>query len=211
MIRIGRILKKELLIHFGGERRLLLWFIYPSMLVFSSGFALGGAGLTGEYFGLFFWIIIYTAVISIGTTVFSHERDLGTEDFLSFYYSPYEIFLAKYLFILIVSIGVSLAVSISSCLFLVHEVRPLSFMLTLLFGNFAMTALLTLVSALSVISGGGASLSAILATPLMLPLFLVLVRLLSSFEPKMLSFLFVYGVFVLLLSLLLFEKLWKER
>jgi len=173
--------------------------------------------VTPSTWNALFWIILLFASINAIAKSFINETK-GKLLYLYMLASPQAVILSKIIYNSLLLTVLSALCLLVYGLFVGNLIQdyPL-FLLTLLFGSFGFSSLLTMVSAIASKTNNNFTLMAILSFPIMIPLLMVLIKLsknaidgLELWDVSYLIVLMFINVIIIALSYLLFRYLWRE-
>lgn len=164
-----------------------------------------------------FWVILLFASINAVAKSFIGE----TKGRLLYIYtlaSPQAVILSKIIYNSVLLLVLSALCLLVYSLFVGSIIQDTAlFMLTLAFGSFGLSSLLTMVSAIASKTGNNFTLMAILSFPIIMPLLMVLIKLsknaldgLERWDVHYLLILLCINVIIIALSYLLFRYLWRD-
>ncbi len=177
MVRIWNLIATEARIELRERFALsgiLLYVLSASFIVFSIW-----RQLPGREWGLTFWVIFLFCSLMAVLKTFGRESE-GRYFYYYTLYHPLELFIAKAVYNTILLVFIFL--SLWFVLFIMagdHFTRPGWFLATGLMASAGLSILLTLISSIAIKTQQNASLTSVLALPLMIPMLLNILRLTS--------------------------------
>jgi heme exporter protein B len=173
--------------------------------------------VTPAVWNALFWIILlFASINAIAKSFISETR--GRLLYMYTLASPQAVILSKIIYNSILLIILSGLCLLTYSLFIGNQIQDLTlFLITLMFGSFGFSSLLTMVSAIASKTGNNFTLMAILSFPIMIPLLMLLIKLsknaIDGLDRWDLNYLLVLGflnVLIITLSFLLFRYLWRD-
>jgi len=165
-----------------------------------------------------FWIILLFAGVNSVAKSFLQEAP-GRQLYYYTLTSPASIILSKIIYNMMLMFVISLVTFLFYSLFIGNPVQSTGmFILGLLLGSAGFSSILTMVSAIASKAGGNASLMAILAFPILIPMLMTVIRfsknamdgLDASVNYSFALMLLGLNVLVAALAFLLFPYLWRD-
>lgn len=164
-----------------------------------------------------FWIILLFASLNAVAKSFISETR-GKLLYIYSLVSPQAVILSKIIYNAILLLVLSGLCLVVYSLFIGSKIQDIPlFLLTLTFGSFGFSSLLTMVSAIASKTGNNFTLMAILSFPIIMPLLMVLIKLsknaldgLENWDVHYLLILLSINVIIIVLSYLLFRYLWRD-
>lgn len=164
-----------------------------------------------------FWIILLFASLNAVAKSFISETR-GKLLYIYSLVSPEAVILSKIIYNAILLLVLSGLCLVVYSLFIGSKIQDIPlFLLTLTFGSFGFSSLLTMVSAIASKTGNNFTLMAILSFPIIMPLLMVLIKLsknaldgLENWDVHYLLILLSINVIIIVLSYLLFRYLWRD-
>lgn len=195
----------------------LLMFIIVVISVIK--FSLGEEKISNDILSGLLWIIIFFSNSSGLARVFVSEEERETSLFLKLTSGPSSILLGKLIF----NISLSCVINIVNVLLFIITTEfiinsPGLFILTILFGNLGMSAVMTIIAALISKANTKGTLYPVLSFPLLLPLLLSVINATrlstegTSLEQMSSDFLIIisYSIVVITASFLVFDLIWND-
>ncbi|MFW5808373.1 MAG: hypothetical protein ACOC2H_04440 [Spirochaetota bacterium] len=220
MIRVRktvRLIRKECILHFGRGGGTAAVFIFPAAVTFTASYILQNGSGSAQTDALILWIITYVSSLQICGAVYSAEIDGGNHYFLSHYFSIAEIYFSKLFFSSVCVLSAFFTVTL---VYLFFNGLPLSVIPhtvpLLLTGSVCIAVLLSALGIITAQSGGRNALYGILSVPLLLPPSGIVVSALAGVlsgeaaQTEVYFFLLSFSVFVCVVSLIVFERVWKS-
>lgn len=164
------------------------------------------------------WVIFFFSAMSGMSRVFVKEEETKTAPLLRLASRPSAVFVGKFACNFLLIIGVSVIVTPLYVILMEFSIdRPLWFALSIGFGLLGMTSGVTLIAAIVAKAGMKGTLFSILSFPVIIPVLLVSIEATSTAASgpagnmvQPLSVMISFTGAMLILSLLLFEKVWLE-
>lgn len=211
------LLKKEFRIELRTRYAMngILMFVIVTVALIN--FTIGFLDLSAPiFFGLMWLALFFSAMYGLSRT-FIAEIDQNTSDFLKLLVQPSQIFLSKFLFNLLLSLGLTVLLVLTFLFFFTFPSANYLYLFTgFLLGSIALASTTTLLAAIVALSNGKGALFPVLSFPIMIPLVMTLARLTqlsidnASFvlvwEP--IAVLISFIVVTLTASILLFDYIW---
>lgn len=212
------LVKKDLLEEFRTKYAInsLIMFAVVTLVVVS--FSLAQSVLSSDMHAALIWIIIFFASMSGLGRSFVKEEERNTALPLRMAAASDVVFLGKFIFNALIMLVLSLLVILMYVVLMSPVVGNMLLLCTIvLLGALCVSGASTILAALVAKAASQASLLPILALPLLMPLLLIAIQASqaafdgAAFRETMgpLSFLFSYGVVIVVASMLLFEYVWN--
>lgn len=192
-----------------------LLFAVTTLVVIS--FSVGPSSLSNKILAALLWVIIFFASMAGLSHVFIKEEEQQTADTLKLVAPPTAILLGKWLFNLILLLGLELVIIPLFIIFMNVSIGNWIALLAILFlGSFGMATVSTIIGAIIAKSSARGALFAVLVFPIALPVLLAAVHgtfLAINGNPFFdcitdLQILFSFSIAIFVASILLFEYIW---
>lgn len=182
-------------------------------------FSLGEEKLSYELQAGLLWIIIFFSNTSGLSRVFVQEEERGTSLALKLISGSKSVLLGKMIFNTVLTFIINLVIIILFILATDLQINSLGlFAVTIFFGNFGLSAVLTIIAALISKAGSKGTLYPVLSFPLLLPFLLATINATwltfegAAFEQVRGEFQIIisYTIVVVAASFLLFDLIWND-
>lgn len=195
----------------------LIMFIIVTISIIK--FALGEEKLANELYAGLLWIIIFFSNSNGLARVFVAEEDRGTSFLLKLTAEPKAVLLGKLIFNTTLTFIINFVVVILFIITMDLQIKsPGLFLLVIFFGNFGLSAVMTIIAALISKANSKGSLYPVLSFPLLLPL------LMSTISSTWLAIegstitqiggdiqiIISYTIVTITASFMLFELVWRD-
>ncbi len=211
----GKDIRSELRTRYALNALIMFVIVVISVIKFS----LGEEKLSGDILAGLLWIIIFFSNSSGLARVFVSEEERGTSLFLKLVSKPSSVLLGKLIF----NTSLSYVINVINILLFIAATEfvinsPGLFILTILFGNFGMSAVMTIIAALISKANTKGTLYPVLSFPLLLPLLLAVIDA-TRLSAEGASFVQVSGDFQIMISytivvvtasFLIFDVVWND-
>ena len=214
---LGAVLIKDITCEFRRRCALGSLGMFALITLACVSMSLGGAPLPPELAAALLWVILFFCAMAGLSRSFVQEQETGTLFTLRVHADAAAVFFGKLLFNLILLVGLSGLVLPLFVIFLNVEVGlPGLLLAAMLLGNVGIGTVSTLTAAMLTRAQGKGALFTVLTFPLLLPQFLIAVRVTAqalggSFSgERELLFMAGYDGMMLAAAVLLFDYLWQD-
>lgn len=183
-------------------------------------FSMSGSIISPGVFASLLWILIYFGNMSGLGRAFIMERERGTDTFLKLNFKSSTVFFGKLIFNMFLSVAVAVASYILLAGFVPPTIitSPWWLLALLLTGAVALSAGVTIVSAIVAVSGGKGGLLPILSLPIILPVLLLGIQaaekaIVTSDTTSLLQdigFMLSFAGAIISVSYIVFPILWED-
>ena len=182
-------------------------------------FSIGPIKLNPEVLAPLLWVILFFSSMAGLSHVFVREEEQQTADTLRLYVAPNAVLLGKWLFNVVLLLGIELIVI--PLYFVMMSAVPLNFSLffiILILGSLGLASVSTIIAAIIALASSRGALFAVLAFPITLPILIPAINSTRlAYEGGVLmdgisdiQALFSFTVVIFTASILLFEFVWKK-
>ncbi len=215
---IASLIKKEIRLEFRQKSTLGGVLIYITGTIFTSALCFAGKVDKPTWNALFWVITLFTSVTISGKSFLKETGGQALFNYLT--YPPSKFIVAKMLYNMAFMMALSLVTFIFYNFFIAAEVgNPSLFLFVLLLASAGLSAVLSLMSAISAKAGSGFALMSILSFPVAMPLILVSIKISklaidgiewAGINPQYFIILIALNVLTAALAYLLFPYLWRD-
>lgn len=214
-----RNIKKEFLIEFRNPSAIVTAFSFSGIATISVSLVTRSFQMNALVQSILLWLILFFTAMNSLLHSFLREEDHGTALFLKLHSSVTSILASKLIFNAILFIFLQVIITPLAIIFFQLSIPSVSFFLiSLLCGGFAITATVTILSAIVARSGGHGSLFTIISFPLLLPVLWISIEStrnsleqVSYWDTRSVIFLLAFSGMITALSFLLIPYIWLDE
>ncbi|MBN1533662.1 MAG: heme exporter protein CcmB [Spirochaetes bacterium] len=214
-----RNIRKEFLIEFRNPSAVLSAFSFSGVATISVSLVTRALPLQPLVQSILLWLIIFFTAMNSLLHPFIREEDHGTAPFLRLHSSALSVLASKLVFNAVLFFSLQLIITPLAVVFFQFTLRsPFFFLVTLLCGGFAVTATVTVLSAIVARSGGRGPLFTIISFPLLLPILWMSIESTRHslerggfWDVRSLVFLLAFSGMIIALSFLLIRFIWLDE
>jgi heme exporter protein B len=216
---ILRNIRKEFLIEFRNPSAVMSAFSFSGVATISVSLVTRSFPLQPLVQSILLWLIIFFTAMNSLLHPFIREEDHGTVSFLRLHASAASVLASKLAFNVALFLSLQLFVTPLAVVFFQFTLRsPAFFLATILCGGFAITATVTILSAIVARSGGRGPLFTIISFPLLLPILWISIESTRNsleqggyWDARSLVFLLAFSGMIIALSFLLIRFIWLDE
>lgn len=210
---------KDVQLEFRSRFAINAIFLFAVTTLTAISFSIGPIQLRSEILSALLWIILFFSCMSGLSHIFVREEEQMTADTLRLVTTPNAVFLGKWLFNVMLLLGLELVIiPVFIAMLGVHVGNPGVLLLVILTGSLGLATVATLIAAIISQASAKGALFAVLSFPVCLPVLMSGIHgtrlamdgeTLSGTLPDF-QILISFSVVILTISLLLFEFIWRK-